>query len=369
MIGYLRAVVRYLYRRSSVRISDSHRLFDAVVLPPSPSALALPAALLPLPRVWVERLASTQTRSFRVVHNGVLTGSWDHPGDLPHRYGRLFSITKSVLSLAWGIADAEHRVPTLDEPVFRGLTVRNLLRMDSGLTFDEGFTTLNRQVRTFLHPNARRTAREARVTEPVGADFHYNDYHSLLLGLLLEEGLLRSGWNPSGPVAEPVAAWIWERLLAPLGLQFAGRFVVDSAKLRFPKTESGLCLAADDVARIGLLVLAGGEWNGQELVPRSWIEASTNPNNGWSGAASFSRYRNLAWGPWLGTGRGYYGWHWWGRHETGAPNTVFAMGVHGQLLVISPRHNAVVVRLADRWALDAWWPEVILDGLDSGELS
>jgi len=28
----------------------------------------------------------------------------------------------------------------------------------------------------------------------------------------------------------------------------------------------------------------------------------------------------------------------------------------------------VVVRLADRWALKDWWPEVILDALDTGEL-
>jgi CubicO group peptidase (beta-lactamase class C family) len=356
--GYLAAVVRYALARRKTGASDEHRLFAAIELPPAPGAVPLPRSLQPLTKAWTDRLTSTHTRAFRVVRDATLTRTWDAPGDDPQRPGRLYSITKSVLSLAWGVAEADGRVPGLDTPVFEGLTPRNLLRMDSGLGFEEGFSTLNRQVLTYLHPDARRTARRGRLEDPQAKDFHYNDFHSLLLGVLLEEGLARTGWTPSGPVTEPVAAWIWEKVLVPMGMEHPGRFVVDSPRRRFPKTESGLCLSADDVARLGLLVLKGGPW----------IEAATAPQNGWTGAEAFLRYRDLAWGPWLSTGRGYYGWHWWGRHETGAPNTIFALGIHGQMVVISPRHQAVVVRLADRWSLKAWWPDVILEALDQGEL-
>lgn len=358
MTGYLAAVVRYALARRNVGASDEHRLFSAVDLPPAPGAVPLPRTLSPLSAAWTERLLATRTRAFRVVRDGVMTTAWDAPGDAPDRPGRLYSITKSVLSLAWGAADIEGRVPPLDTPVFQGLTPRNLLRMDSGLGFEEGFSTLNRQVLTYLHPDARKAARRGALEDPVARDFHYNDFHSLLLGVLLEEGLAKSGWNPTGPVTQPVAAWIWEKVLVPLGQEHPGRFVVDSARRGFPKTESGLCLSADDVARIGLLVLKGSPW----------ITASTAPENGWTGVEAFRRYRDLAWGPWLSTGRGYYGWHWWGRHEAPGPNTVFALGIHGQMVVVSPRHRAVVVRLADRWALNAWWPDVILEALDRGEL-
>lgn len=368
MIGYLARVLWYQRARPAVGASDEHRLFSAVDLPPAPGARALPDRTVPLPPAWDQRLVQTKTRAFRVVRDGRVTGSWDAPGDGPGRPGRLYSVTKSVLSLAWGIADAEGRVPPLDEPVFAGMTVRQLFRMDSGLGFDEGFGRLNRQVRTYLTADARKTARQGRMDDPVSRNFHYNDFHSLLLGVLLEEGLDRSGWRPSGPVIEPVAAWVWERLLRPLGQEYPGRFVVDSARHRFPKTESGLCLAADDVARIGLLVLNGGVWEGQTVVPQAWLEASTDPSRGWAGSEPFTRYRGLAWGPWLGTGRGAYGWHWWLIPQAGEAPTVFALGIHGQLLVVSPRHRAVVVRLADRWALKDWWPEVILDALDRGEL-
>ena len=369
MIEYLRNVVRYARRRSRLGASDEHHLFAAVDLPPAPVASPLPSQPGTLSAPWAQRLFDTKTRAFRVVRNGVVTSAWDAPGDAPHRPGRLYSVTKSVLSLAWGIADGERLVPGLDEPVFRGLTPRNLLRMDSGLGFDEGFSRglapLNRQVLTYLHPDARRIARKGRLNDPVAQDFHYNDFHSLLLGVLLEEGLTKAGWTPSGPVAEPLAAWVWERLLAPVGLAYPGRFVVDSPRHGFPKVESGLCLAAEDVARLGLLVLNQGTWAGRTVVPAAWLAQATGPEGGWSGAAAFHRYRNLAWGPWLSTGRGYYGWHWWGRHEAASANTVFALGIHGQILLISPRHQAVV---ADRWALKDWWPEVILEALDRGEI-
>lgn len=368
MIDYWSRVMWYAMRRRRTGASDEHKLFPTISLPPSPRPWTCPRLETPLDSEWTERLETTHTRAFRVIRNGVTVRSWDKSGDAPNRPGRLYSLTKSVLSLAWGIADGEGRVPSLNTPVFHGLTVRNLLRMDSGIGFDEGFQSLNRQVLTYLHPHSRKTARRGRLENPVAKEFHYNDFHSLLLGVLLEEGLSRSGWRPRGPIDEPVAAWIWERLLAPVGMENPGQFVIDSRRHRFPKTESGLCLSADDVAKIGLLVLGGGRWNGEQIVPETWLTQSLDPDQGWKGKAPFHRYQNLAWGPWLSTGRGAYGWHWWLRPEAHQAPTVFGLGVHGQLLVISPRHQAVVVRLADRWALRDWWPEVILSGLDEGRL-
>ncbi len=175
--------------------------------------------------------------------------------------GRLYSITKSILSLAWGIADSEHRVPRLDDPVFLGLTVRNLLRMDSGLGFDEGFKTLNRQVLTYLHPDARATARRGRLVDQVAVDFHYNDFHSLLLGLLLKKvsggraGRLPVPSRNRWPRGFGSGFWLRSEWNFPA-------IVVDSPARRFPKTESGLSLAADDLARVGLLVLNQGVWEG-----------------------------------------------------------------------------------------------------------
>lgn len=354
----------YSIRQRRVGASDEYQLFPKISLG-QPTAKPLQATV-PVPSAWQGLLAETKTRAFRVWRENRPLQGWDAPGDDPLRVGRLYSVTKSVLSLAWGIADAEKRVPQLDEIVHGGMTVRQLLRMDSGLPFDEGFSRVNRQVHTYLTRNAGRAARSVRVVEPVAEEFHYNDYHSLLLGVLLEEGLKKSGWVPRIAGPNLVSTWMYERLLAPLDLSAPVHFVVDSARNGFPKTESGLCLCADDLVKIGQLVLNHGVWDGRVLVPAAWLDQSTDPHLGWSGVESFRRYRNLAWGPWLSQGRGFYGWHWWGRLEKDSKPTVFAMGIHGQLLVISPKHRAVVVRLADRWSLKGWWPDKILEGLEKG---
>ena len=117
MIAYLAEVLRYLRLRPLVGASDEHHLFDAAELPRSLEPKALSAHLTPLGPLWTDRLAETKTRAFRVIRDGVVTRSWDAPGDEASRAGRLYSVTKSVLSLAWGVADAEGRVPGLDEPV------------------------------------------------------------------------------------------------------------------------------------------------------------------------------------------------------------------------------------------------------------
>ena len=371
---YLWRAFRYRSLSRSTEAFREYQLFPRVELP-AVSAVATPSSELPLSPAWQQRLAATHTRQFAVLREGRLTGRWADPSTLADEPGRLYSVTKSVLSLSIGIALAEGFFPPIDKPVavtLRGdqMTPRQLLRMDSGLSFDEGFASLGHQSKTYLHPNARHTALSSRLADPVSREFHYNDYHSLILGLLLEQSLTQADWQPSLEASRAlpvVVSWIYEKLLVPLGLRSAGAFVVDSSHHRFPKTESGLCLNALELASLGQLVLQGGTWNGAQLVPQVWLAESTGKENAWNAPEAFRRYRNLAWGPWLSTGRGWYGYHWWGTSYRGS-SAVFAMGIHGQVLLVSPRHRAVVVRLADRWALQEWWPEVLLEALETGEL-
>ena len=381
-MNYLVRALTYRKRAQALGAFAEYRMFPGAELPPgTPSPdIPLPAGSKPaaeLSAEWQLRLEQTGTRSFVVLRDGVTTRTWSAPDTKLTDTGRLYSLTKSIFSLAIGIALDEGFFPPLDQAVAVNrhgalMTPRNLLRMDSGLAFHEGLAGLNHQSRTYLHPDARRTAFAARLVDPIGQDFHYNDYHPLLLGVLLEQGLVRGGWKPARSSLAPelplVAAWLHERVLLPLGQSDPGFFVLDSARHRFPKTESGLCLSAPDVARVGQLVLQNGIWKGKRLVSADWLARSTGRDDAWQGAAPFHRYEKLAWGPWLGKGRGYYAYHWWGRLEESGPDTVFALGYHGQVMVISPRHNAVVVRLADRWALKDWWPDVILAGLESGDL-
>jgi len=45
----------------------------------------------------------------------------------------------------------------------------------------------------------------------------------------------------------------------------------------------GLWIAASDLARVGHLMLNGGEWDGGQVLPKEWVQKSTTPSDGFDG--------------------------------------------------------------------------------------
>ena len=89
----------------------------------------------------------------------------------------------------------------------------------------------------------------------------------------------------------------------------------------------GLRLRPRDMAKIGQLVLAGGRWNGRQIVSKAWIDASMTP-------------RLEATGPY------FYGYLWWlGRslHDGREVHWAAALGRGGQSIRIVPELDLVVV--------------------------
>ena len=89
-------------------------------------------------------------------------------------------------------------------------------------------------------------------------------------------------------------------------------------------------MSARDLARFGLLYLRKGAWGNQQLVPRAWVEESTQ---------SFSN-----------TGRCGYGYMWWvaaeGKSLPGVylpDGSYWAWGMRGHYLVVVPALDLVVV--------------------------
>ena len=86
--------------------------------------------------------------------------------------------------------------------------------------------------------------------------------------------------------------------------------------------------SARDWARFGQLYLDDGNWNGQQLLPQNWVRHARTATRG---------------------SKKGYGAHWWlsrrkSRHDL--PNDSFsAEGYQGQLLLIAPSQQAVIVRL------------------------
>jgi CubicO group peptidase (beta-lactamase class C family) len=215
-----------------------------------------------------------------------------------------FSVAKSFDSALIGAAIADGLIGSLDDPVIkyipeisgRGLdtlTIRNLLRMDTGIRYrseSDVIAPFSDDALTYYPPNLRKVALNVEAGgSPIGAAFHYNNFHPLLEGMILER-----------VTGMPVADYLQERIWKPMGAEFPATWSLDSKASGFEKMESGINARAVDYARFGLLYLHKGYWNGQQILPIEWVEESVSPDPG--DTREFEGYPI-----WKEIG-GYYGW-------------------------------------------------------------
>jgi CubicO group peptidase (beta-lactamase class C family) len=182
------------------------------------------------------------------------------------------------------------------------LTIVHLLEMRSGIRFVEGLLPWDDEPRTYYATDMRLRLLRSRVTDPVGRFFHYNDWHPLLISLILERA-----------TGKTVTDWLQKKLWDPLGAEYSASMMVDrNDAAGLEHLESGLTATAHDLARLGQLFLQDGVWNSQRLLPEGWVKSTTAPDNARADSAWFAYYRDRPWGRFLGSGRIYYGRMWWG---------------------------------------------------------
>lgn len=188
------------------------------------------------------------------------------------RYGHVQSVTKSVTSLVFGMLYAEGYVDSLDRTLYsimpekfpddaakRSITLRHLLTMTSGLSFDNDVFSVEMHVDRPADP-AKYILDKPTYADP-GAEFYYRDCDPQLISYAI--GRL-SGRNEEH--------WAAERLFGPMGIT---DYYWEPDHTGATMGAHGLHLRPRDMAKIGQLVLNGGRWNGEQLVDSSWIDLST----------------------------------------------------------------------------------------------
>ncbi|MEJ7930548.1 serine hydrolase [Ramlibacter sp. AN1015] len=243
------------------------------------------------------------------------------------------SITKSIVALLWGIAEAEGSAPSVTTPVLDLLpaladlrsdgrdhiTVADLLCMRSGLRWDEsgGYGRWANDEKGLLwRADRARYVLDRPLAESPGRQFNYNGGLTAVLGLLLEE---RTGMD--------LRTYARLKLFEPLGIR-TWEWVGDLRGR--PRAYTGLRLTPRDLARLGRLVLDEGRWKGRQLVSAEWLR------------------RMLAPCP----GSGDFGYHWWsGTVWVDGKQLAWkgALGNGGQRLFLVPELDLVVVTTAGEY--------------------
>jgi CubicO group peptidase (beta-lactamase class C family) len=274
-----------------------------------------------------------------------------------------FSSAKSFNSALIGAAIADGKIGSVDDAVIkyipeiagRGLdklTIRDLLLMNSGIRYVEGselpfyYAPFADDPLTYYPPDLRKVALTVQADgTPIGEAFHYNNYHPLLEGIILERV---TGMH--------VAEYLQEKFWKPMGAEFPASWSLDSESSGFEKMESGINARAIDFARFGLIFLHNGSWNGVQILPESWVRESTEPLR-----PDPRTWESASFWPEIG---GYYKYHWWGINNADGSYDYWAHGRYDQIIYVAPRKNVVIVRLGDAPDPYVSWPLAIYDIVD-----
>ncbi|MDE5742696.1 MAG: beta-lactamase family protein [Oscillospiraceae bacterium] len=178
------------------------------------------------------------------------------------------SLCKSVVSMAVGLA-AEEKILFLTEkvaPIFKeelpkspdklmkNVTIKNLLTMSSGVTFNEAKAVMSGNwVRDFL---------SSEIKFQPGTDFHYNSLNTYMLSAIICK---RSGMS--------LSEYLNQRVFRPLGIK---NFYWEKCPRGIEKGGWGLYMSVFDYAKLGQLYLDGGVWNNVRIISESWVKASTS---------------------------------------------------------------------------------------------
>lgn len=343
-------------------------------LPPQPAGLAWPTedwAIAPLP-ADVDRaafdLAVTEafagrhelfgeTRAVIVIQGGVIV--FERYADGFSRDTRLisWSMAKSVTQALVGVAVGEGRIAInapMGSPHWRAgdrrasITWRDWLQMVDGQDYTEigAQSVLENDVTHMLYGRGRgdtaRFAASLPLIRDPGARWNYNSAGSVLISDALTRVIAPDAASADDRRAR-MRAWMLEGLFGPIGMNPIVEF--DPSGLYYG---SALIWAnARDWARFGYLYLRDGVWDGRRVLPEGWVDFARTPGP--------DRQTDI------------YGAHWWltapdgqGKpmrsliHDPDLADSFHAQGHEGQIIVVVPSKDLVLVRLGLFEGAEGW---------------
>jgi len=235
-----------------------------------------------------------------------------------------WSMTKSILSTVFGVLQYQGKlnvqnralVESWQNDARKDITLHNLLQMNSGLEWDENYDEISDATKMlFLDRDMSRAQENKPLVGKPNESWNYSSGTTNLLSRLLR--------NLFKTHQEYLDFW-YSDLIDKIGMST----MVLEADLSGNYVGSSYSWAtARDWGKLGLLYLHNGNWNGEQLFDKDWVEYVTTPTPGSSGV---------------------YGAHFWlnteGQFKDVPKNMYCAHGYQGQRVYVLPDQDLVVVR-------------------------
>lgn len=271
------------------------------------------------------------------------------------------STTKSILALLAGIVLERHPQYSLHSQIsdFPELAIKapkwaqnlelwQFLSMSSGLSWKEwGYGSLQSdETPLSWESDPLKYALERPLITKPGTVFNYSGGSTFVVSTMLE---LIDG-HPIQEIAQ-------HELFAPLGIT---RWQWGRGWNGHYLPHSGIGLRSQDMLKIGELMLARGNWRGQQIVPAHWIDQITAPI-----LSVQTHYFDLSE---QGTAYGYF---WWNGTINGLDKEVrwfSTIGNGGQRIFVVPKLKLIVVMTAGDYGnpdIQIWETELLKKILSS----
>jgi CubicO group peptidase (beta-lactamase class C family) len=307
---------------------------DLVEKQPLPAGVTAAALLAASDWAFKRESPEQVTLSLLIVHRGQIIHERYAPGvDMTTRT-RTWSTAKSIAATLFGILADQGKL-ALDAPLGfdwlpqgRGavsdprsaITLRHVLNMSSGLeTVDNGgleYAT-GSGLSYWAGASSVEGARSRGLIREPGTSWDYENYDTLLAVYAMKRALK----DP-----QPYLEFPRKALLDRIGMR---NTLLSTDRFGDFILSSQVYTNARDLARLGLLYLKGGEWNGERLLSKQWIDFVRKP------APATAQRGNQ------------YGGHWWlvPDDRNDVPKDAYSTaGNRGQYTVVVPSHDLVIVR-------------------------
>jgi CubicO group peptidase (beta-lactamase class C family) len=317
-------------------------------------------------------IAQTQSQLYggpwaiAIIKSGHLAGEWFGTLSLPNTTFDIWSCTKSMTSLAFGLLFEDSRAGVLENnqtidlesaaydflpegfPLSderkRAIRIKHLLSMTSGIP-GESLGLLGIPIApgggefefALGHASGSFNGSAARMLAAPGEMWDYSDAAFAHLSLIF-----------SRVAGKEIHSSMQERLFTPIGVGSVGWDLRGGAGHIGPHTSPGfgLHMSARDLARVGYLMAHRGKWEGKQILPEWWIDASTQ--------SSQELNRSYGYGIWVNTD---------GVQWPDAPRDAFALQGYGaNRCYVVPSLDLVVVRLGygpPNWGEGSLLPAVL----------
>lgn len=245
-----------------------------------------------------------------------------------------FSMAKSIISILIGIALDEGLIKSLDDPVSRytsrinessysKVSIRSLLRMSSGIPFNETYTGkndiyyLDQALRFSSNSSVVKTLKSMqRSSSGEGKKFNYASVETVVLAEALR-----------GATGKSVCQFMQEKLWEKIGAEHDAWWNIDSEG-----NELGYAFfnaTQLDYAKVAVMLTNMGEINGKRVVSAEYVDEATNVERQPEGF-KFNQAQMAA----------GYGYQFWLREK---PGRYFMQGTFGQYAGIDRDTKTVLI--------------------------